>query len=326
MKLYQKKLKEFKERGYKILSNKEKMKKPLLREMKVEVKGGRKLTYIYYFNKQTKEEWFKNISFEKAKEMLKNVKNVKVRIKEIKRVNNKNKFENKKRDAVRRYHLRQEKLTEELIKLGNNPIFESEKQKQDLTYFYCMLEMLFYHLEHNQIVDFETLQIIKEYKNGSDEVVYNTKQIDKKLLEQYQKIGLILKDNGIFNGTIRWDIMTKKMDAYYNKIVINTLKNEDVYFIVVFLEMLQQWRLEVKFKSFKNISVFGKIKDIESGEELDELDTFWEYLVDNLEDREAVENSSDVAKLFLREIYGIEIATSKEKMDLFKKLKGEQNV
>ena len=93
MKLYQKKLKEFKNKGYKIVSNKEKMKKPLLRELKVEVKGGRKLTYIYYFNKQTKEEWFKNISLVKAKEMIKKVKLTKERVKVVKKINNKNKFE-----------------------------------------------------------------------------------------------------------------------------------------------------------------------------------------------------------------------------------------
>jgi hypothetical protein len=299
------------------------MKKPLLRELKVEVAGGRKLTYIYYFNKQTKEEWIKNISFEKAKEMIKNVKNAKVRVKEIKRVNNKNKFENKKRDAVRRYHLRQEKLTEELIKLGNNPIFESEKQKQDLVYLYAMLEMLFYHLDHNGIVDFDTLTIIKDYSQESKNVAYHTKRLDEKLLQQYIKIAILLKENGIFNNSLRWDLITRKIDAYYHKIVINTLKNEDVYFIVVFLEMLQQWRLEVKNKKFKNISVFGKIRDVEAGGELDELDTFWEYLVDNLEDREAVENSRDIAKLFLREIYGIEIATSKEKDEILKSIKGE---
>ena len=324
MKLYHKKLKEFKNKGYKIVSNKEKMKKPLLREMKVEVAGGRKLTYIYYFNKQTKEEWIKNISFEKAKEMIKNVKNAKVRVKVAKKIKNKDKFRGKRKEAVKKFYLRQEKMTADLIKLGNNPNFESEKQKQDLVYLYAMLEMLFYHLDHNGIVDFDTLTIIKDYSEikRMDEVVITTQQIDKKLLKQFEVIGRILKDNGVFNSSLRWDIIKKKVDVYYKKIISIT-KDDNLYFIVTFLEMLQQWRFEVKNKKFKNISVFGKIRDIEEGDEYDEIDIFWEYLVENLEDKKAVVNSSDVAKLFLREIYNIEIATSKEKDEILKSIKGE---
>ena len=98
-----------------------------------------------------------------------------------------------------------------------------------------------------------------------------------------------------------------------------------MYFIVVFLEMLQQWKLDVKFKSFEDIVVFKESIDID-GETENELDVFWEYLIDNLEDKEAVENSRDVAKLFVREIYDIHIDTSKERKEFFKKLKGEKDV
>ena len=229
MKEYKSKLLFFRKKGYSIISNKEIMKKPLLREI-VLYTGQKKMTYVYFYNKHTKEEWFKNISIEKAKEMIKNIKKAKINIKEM----------GKKQTKQTKYKMKSQKKTNN----QKESLFNDEKLLKDLVLIYIGYTYIDADLKAHKYVGV----------NNKDEVYLTekAKQADsyvnlKKMFNTQRMAYNAMLTTGVRFNNLKGKILTERVQKELN----NAFGGKDVEIIAIYLGLLALFTYKDQVKNKK---------------------------------------------------------------------------
>ena len=194
------------------------------------------------------------------------------------------------------------KTKQKAKKLQSNCKFKSKYQERDALYIYFVFKFLREHLLSDDRVRLVNNELV---------LVSNNK-IDEQLLKILKEISGELVYIGVRDDTCKKDLLDNRHQKIFNIVMSKNNQNEDMYFVLAAMYMLQHYKYEVKFKSL-NLGY-----DID----WDFVNSFLESLEEMLykENEELAENSAKVAKLILKEIYDIDVATKKEAKEILSKL------